>query len=1214
MDWREVITSMKNRSLFQVLLFTLLTASAALAQVNRATLNGRVQDSSGGAIPGAAIVVTNTATNVSRQTTSNAEGYYSVADLIPGTYRLTANFKGFKRLEREGIVLQVGDRIALDLHMELGTQTESVVVTGEVPMLRVDDTTTGLVIDSRRIEELPQWNRNPLALALMTPNVNGTNEQIGHANTNNFRINGGRTSQVEYMVDGVPATTAYEHEVAASVPSKEAVSEFRVLTNGFSAEIGRLSGGAISVVTRSGGNAFHGAAYEFFRNDKLNATSWATNRVGGTKTVYHDNIFGASFSGPITLPKIYDGRNKTFFFFNFEGVRNSSTGSATLASTPSTLEREGDFSQSLLKGKPVTIYDPLSGVSSGGKVVRTAFPANKIPTSRIDPLAAKYMSYYPLPNRAPNPNSSHEDNFLGYKRTQSGTDRFTGRLDQSWSSNQNTQFSITQFATHSQTPPWFSALQQSGYNETTAWTMGMTHTWTLNPPTLITARLGNVRDVRADNSIVGVDASNWGLSPETLKLLGTAKQRVPTLDTGDSTLTALGGGQVSETRETSYTASVALQKLMGKHALKAGYEHRRYYANIPSGGTVSLRSGIAATSQYYPATDSSGSELASWLLGIPLGGGGSQFAGPALLQPFHAAYVQDDIKLSSKLTVNLGVRWEIESPMTERFDRMFAFDEDYKWEISPRTDWSWANVLNQAGLSSSGLPTPAWISQGLYGRISVAGTPEYSGRSQRGVRPDRFSPRFGVAWQFLPRTVLRAGYGINYLTITGDTNISGSAWSGSMADTASLVGSLDGGLTYPASFSNPFPNGAGYTRAIHSTTGLNSQLLGQTLSPEMMNYNPGYEHVVHLGFQREIGSGQNAWVFELAYSGNFGRNLAFSGWGWHILEDAYHVLGPAGTKLYTMVDNPFYGILPSNTARGAAQVRFGSLYTRNPLYSDVWTIGNGVGSSNYNAGYLQVEHRFGRGFGFMANYTISKLLNDCGSLDGQQASGRQIDGVPQSGLPISDIYAIAKSDISQKLVLNFSVDIPVGRGKRFLGNPSGLAAKTLDHAVGGWRLAGMSTMRTGFPITPQQARASSSSKNGGWWIINQGKASRLKMTGEPYNNNVSGHTALQGSAGFTPYINVNAFRYVSGLEIGDQPATLPDMRMPSFSQWDVAILKDFRLRPESTTLQVRCEAVNFLNHMNAGDPVQDFSKSNFGYITSQSGSPRYLMLAVKLTF
>jgi len=450
---------MVHRSLLRLLLLTLLVGLTASAQINSGTLNGRVQDSTGGVIPGVAIVVTNTATNVSRQTTSNAEGDYSVADLISGTYKLTATFKGFKRLERDGIVLQVGDRIALDLRMELGTQSESVVVTGEVPMLRVDDATTGLVIDSRRIEELPQWNRNALALALMTPNVNGTNEQIGHANTNNFRINGGRTSQVEYMVDGVPATTAYEHEVAASVPSKEAVSEFRVLTNGFSAEYGRLSGGAISVVTRSGGNRFHGNTYEFFRNDKLNATSWSTNRTGGTKTVFHDNIFGASFSGPVTLPKVYDGRNKTFFFFNYEGIRNSSTGSATLGSTPSLLEREGDFSQSLASGSAVSIYDPLSGVMSGSKVVRTAFPGNKIPASRINALSAKYMEYYPKPNRAANTNSSHEDNFLGYDQAKTGTNRVTGRLDQNWNSQQTTQFSITQFAKHTQDAPWFSELQ-----------------------------------------------------------------------------------------------------------------------------------------------------------------------------------------------------------------------------------------------------------------------------------------------------------------------------------------------------------------------------------------------------------------------------------------------------------------------------------------------------------------------------------------------------------------------------------------------------------------------------------------------------------------------------------------------------------------------------------------------------------------------------------
>ena len=250
--------------------------------------------------------------------------------------RLTAQKEGFRPLTRDGIVLQVGDRISLNLPMEVGAANESVTISAEVPLLRTEDAQQGLVIDNRRIMELPQYNRDALSFAQLAPNVNGKSGEAGYGS--DFRVNGGRTNQTEYIIDGQAVTTGYKHDIPPSVPSKEAIAEFKVLTNGLSAEYGRLSGGAVILATRSGTNDFHGSGYEFFKNDMLNANDWNSNRLGRTKGVFHENVFGFTFGGPVTIPKVYRGRDKTFFFLNYEGTRHVTGSNANQASVPTELE------------------------------------------------------------------------------------------------------------------------------------------------------------------------------------------------------------------------------------------------------------------------------------------------------------------------------------------------------------------------------------------------------------------------------------------------------------------------------------------------------------------------------------------------------------------------------------------------------------------------------------------------------------------------------------------------------------------------------------------------------------------------------------------------------------------------------------------------------------------------------------------------------------
>jgi hypothetical protein len=1191
----------------------LAIAASTIVFGQNAQIRGTVTDPSGSAVPLAEISVENNATAAVRTTVTNEQGIYTVPQLQPGKYSVRITKEGFKPLVQKEITLQIGDLVTNDVRLEIGAQTQTVSVTADMPLLRKDDAQTGYVIDNRRIQELPQYNRNPLAFAQLAPNVNGTSDQQGYSS--DFRINGGRTAKAEYIIDGVAVTTGYRHDIPPSIPSTEAVAEFKVITNGIAAEYGRLSGGAVTLVTRSGTNSYRGSVYEFFRNDKLNANDWNSNRFGRPKGVFHDNVFGGSLGGPVRLPKIYNGKDKTFFFLNYEGTRRRTGSNAQLAGVPTELERAGDFSQSLIdNGIPVRVFDPLTSRAEGGRVVRDPFPGNRIPASRIDPLAKIYLGFYPMPNRDPRPNSSHDQNYVGSSSNPLDNDRWTGRLDQNWSSRHTSHFTLTHFAQSTAGVRWLSALQPVNTSTAQAYTMAFDHSYVWTPTTMVNFRLGAVRSMAFSGNQVDADSSSWGLAPEVVNLLGTTMNRVPSLGVRD-TITDLGGGDVSDTRDTNYSGLVSVQKLLGKHTIKFGYEHRRYYSNIYSGGSFSTYSIRSATSQYFDAPNNgSGSGYASWLLGVVGGGSGTQLAGPASLQPYHGAFIQDDIKVTRRLTVNAGLRWDFEPSRTERFNRQTFWDRNYKWPVNPVSGWNWNQALAEAGATGSNAPTPDWTQQGIYGRVALMGTPEYPGRTMQERQPWHFGPRLGMAYSVTPRTVVRAGYGMIWMTLTGSFHLNGSPWNIGYGDAARLIqgGTPDGGLTFPLSFSDPMPGGAGLVRLTRDIDALNRSVMGNWFVSSATSLSPGYEHAFHFGIQREIGSGWNSWVLEANYTGNLGRSLPYYlGTGEHILPDAYSKIGPLGLKLNSQVSNPYAGYIPQFTGMGSNTLPFGRLFQRNPLWTEIWTLGEPLGTSNYHAGYVQAEHRFSRGYGFLINYTISKLLNDVGSYDGGFGMP-----YPQAGLPVSSTYGIATTDMTHKLLFNYSLDMPFGRGRRFMTAPESLAAKTLDQVVGGWTVAGTTTIRSGTPITVRTPSNTVGGLGSNWYNIGHGRDSQPVMVYPrvPYDNGVSGHTALEGAAGFTPYFNPDSFRVVRDFEIGDAPSTMPNFRGPGFTQWDLSLLKNFRVFSENRTLQLRMEAQNLFNNMNPANPGNAILSRTFGVITGQQGSPRRIMLAAKFYF
>ena len=1240
---------MRNLAIIHRRLLTivgLLTVSATAVLGQNAQIAGKVSDASGATVPSVQITITNIEDGAVRNLVTTDEGLYSAPALQPGHYRLAAVKQGFKPLIREGLTLQVNDDVRLDLKLEVGGAADQVIVTADVPLLRTDDAETGEVIDNRRIEELPQYDRNVLAFAHLAPAVSGTAEnpqtQEG-GQESDYRIAGGRTTGSEFYIDGIPVTEGYSKNLPSSIPSIEAVQEFKVVSSGLSAEYGRLSGGAVTIITRGGSNQYHGSAYEFVKNQLFNSNDYFSVLYGAPKGAFHYNIFGGSVGGPVWLPKVYNGHDKSFFFLNYEGNRKNSSSNLSFASVPTDLERGGDFSQSTVSFNgdivPVQIYDPITGVvQPDGSITRQQFAyngkLNVIPPGRLDGIAKAYSAYYPEPNNNP-VGTNHESNYHGTSLQQERNDRWTGRLDQLWSSKNLSYFTITSYDDFNGSPAWFGPMGISNSGTQIAKTAALHHVYTINPTTVLEAYIGVVRDTGPDDGSLGavgytsvspdIDYTKFGFGSAVSAILGAPGGKAPDIYTQND-VSDLGGGGGALTFETDFHGGVSLQKLLGKHNIKTGFQAHRYYTNQYTGGSLGFTSGTDAT-QYNPANyDGSGTQYATMMLGIVDGGSGNQWAGPASLQTAYGVYGEDTYKLTSKLTVSAGIRWDFEPPRTERFNREVFWDDSYKWDVTLNPDFNWQNDLAEAGVTDS-VPEPLWMQQGFLGRPAVMGSSAYPGRTIQKVLKDHFSPHIGVAYQIDAKTVLRASYGLNWMSVIGNRWLNGAMWNNGYGDAINIqTGSTNQGLTYDSTFENPTPNGVGYQKesiAGNENLAINTAL-GAWYLAQAVDTSVGHEHAFQLSVQREIGTGAKAWVFEINGSGNLGRNLPWAlGDGKEIMRNNVNLIGKEGTKLLEQVDNPVYGSVPGGWANNGPTTPLGMVYLNNPLFGQAWVNGEGGGTSNYFQGYIQAEHRFGNGFSLLSSYTLSKMMQDTGALSnwggsygGNGTGSYDSNGYPQAGLGLGDIYAVAPNDRTHRFLINYSYDLPFGRGRRFLHSPSGVGGAVLNNTVGGWTVAGTTTYWSGEPLGITGVNA------GFWSSIQQSRGVRADFTQQciannfNYNNHVSGTATvmIQGQSGGATYFNTKCFRQPVEQEIGNVPALISNLRGPGYSNWDFAALKNFGLWSASSKLQIRTEVSNLWNHFDAANPDEKITDGAFGHVTSQANEPRRMMLAAKIIF
>ena len=958
-------------SFFRLLLAVLAaTCTTAYGQTFYGSIVGAVTDSSGAPVANALVTTTNLGTTERRSITTESSGLYRFVNLVPGNYRIDVELAGFKHYTRDQIAVEVEAAVRIDVAMQVGDVTQSVEVSAATPLLQTESASLGQVVEGRAVEEIPLNGRNVLNLVSLVPGVvpqggamtNLTGQNVFAAG--NYQIGGGTANQSATLVDGVPVNISYGNSVEF-VPSQDIVSEFRVQTNSNTVEYGAYTGGVINITSKSGTNEFHGTAYEFLRNKVLNATNFFANSTGAGKPSYKQNQFGVAGGGPVILPRIYNGKNKTFFFFGYEGYRQRQ-GSLVQSTLPTAPELQGDFSNYRnAAGAVIPIYDPLtncgqlSNPACGASTIqRTQFPGNIIPPSRLNPVALALIKWpvFGTPN-LPGIQYTQLMNFAKNVATGGNNDQVNFRVDQNLSEKQRI------FARFSR---WNSAILpvypynnrlDSGAPEQFVTTQAViADTYTISPTLVADVRASYMRwyynRIPGDS---GTDDTTFGLPSYYNQIaVGDGFTGVTTLPRLTvSGYTVLGTGRIFSANN-NYILSGTLTKIVGRHTLKFGADVRRldegYFQNNNPSGVMTFDT--TTTSQNALNPGASGNGLASMLLGYIGSGSSTQISNFTSGGLHYQGYFANDTwQITQRITLTAGVRWEIPGVWTERFNRLAVFDP------------SEPNPLLTGTTVNGSQPMGAW---------NLVGSSVHPERGERPETYSQFAPRVGVAWRVTDTTVVRAGGGQFF--IPSDSAFQEGPY-GNPDDTIinTQVNSLNNEVTPYNTLSNPYPTG--FLAAPGRSPNFANVLLGQSYSHILEEGEKfGATWQWNLTLQHQFRSGL---AVEAGYAGLRGLHLPQGILQVNELPDQYLALG---SKLQQLVPNPFYGMVSSG-ALAQPTVQYGQLLLPFPEYGNMPDIGGNIGVSSYHSLQSKVEKRFARGGTVLGAYTFSKLLTNVESID-----------------------------------------------------------------------------------------------------------------------------------------------------------------------------------------------------------------------------------------
>jgi hypothetical protein len=1130
------------------------------AQEFRSTISGLITDAQGGAVAGAKVSVRQEQTGANFETLSGHDGQYTLPFLPPGDYVLAVEAQGFKRYNREGLRVSTNQRIPLDVTLEVGAVTENITVSAEITLLQTTTASSGQVIDTKVIENMPMNGRTPLVLAQLAFGVIPSSDPrfyrpFDNAGPSGFSMGGAASQTNELLLDGAPNTT--RNSRVAYNPPVDAVQEVKVETFNIDAAYGHTGGGTVNVVMKSGTNAIHGTAYEFNQISNLAANQFFNNATNQPKPLVRFNQYGATVGGPIRLPKVYDGRNRLFFFWGFEKIRDALP-RPDRTTVPTAAQRNGDFSALLPLGSVYQIYDPLTGVAEGARVRRTAFPNNVIPASRISSIARNYLQYYPAPNAEGGANGQN-NLFIGQAGERNAFHNVLGRMDVNVSDRHKLFFSIRN---NERAGTGINALgYQVGQNAAAGrrfkrenWGTTLDDVFTLGPTTVLNTRLNWTRFVEGNRNLFpNFDVTGLGLPPYIAA--GARELTLPRVQFLSGSFAGLGSEASQEDVQDIFQIFSSVTRIVRSHSLKFGadlrYSRESSFNFLDSAGRYVFGSEWTRGPLDNAAAAPIGQDMASFLLGLPTGGQFDLNAHRTVSAPYWALFVQDDWRARRDLTFNLGLRLERDVPATERYNR-----------IVNGFDFAIANPI-QGAASAAYDRNP--IAEIPVGQFRAPGGLLFASDSNRRVFNTQsmyVSPRFGFSWspQVLGgQTVIRGGVGV-FLVSYG---VPVPQQPGFSQETL-LVPTLDGFRTPAATFANPFPNG--FDQPPGSRLGLRT-FLGRGVrfySPNLLN---PYSLRWNLSVQRQLGA--NA-VIEMGYIGNRGVHLEVNRERNFIPGDQLSTLPVRDqatiNRLTSNVANPFAGLIPGTGLNGAL-VQRQQILRPFPHFTSVQEDSLNRGSSTFHMFAVRFERRFSRGLTLLGNYQWSKLIEWRSHLN-----------------PFQDFLEkrIAAEDRPQRLVVSASYELPFGRKRAYLSN----IHPVLNHVIGGWVTNVIYTAQPGGPV--DWGNVIYLGGDLGW------NPSNVDRTFDTTRFNTIAAQQLD--------LNVRTF-----------PTRFANLRADGVNNVDFSALKNFDVK-EKLNIQLRGEFFNFFNSPIFNGPQLNPTNSAFGRITGQANIARRTQLALRLVW